>query len=153
MKTFKQLSFTEKIRWRNRALWLAVILMLICMVLVGELGGGDSRIMTDLAQAVSRILYFGGLICIGRRIYLNKQLLQNKLLLKEKYLAEQDERNRSLYEKSGGLAMDLMLLCLMIAAFITSLYNMAAFHTSFALLIGGIVIKTGLYLLYSRRAS
>ena len=33
--------------------------MLAYMVLVAEMGGGDSRRMTDLASAVSRLLFFG----------------------------------------------------------------------------------------------
>ncbi len=62
MKPYKQLSFSEKIKWRNRALGCLLVLMLIYMVVVGEMDLGDSRMMTPLAQRVSRIIVFGGMI-------------------------------------------------------------------------------------------
>lgn len=80
MKNYKKHSFTSQIKRRIRILLAAVVLMLIYMVVIGELGLGDSRIMTPLAQMVSRILYFGGLIVIISRICLNRRLLKNRLL-------------------------------------------------------------------------
>lgn len=150
MKTCNSRSFSDKIRVRIRLLWLTIALMIAYMVFVVKLGGGDSRIMNRLATSISRILFFGGLIYAGFRIYRNKKLLENKLLLKEAFLLEQDERNQYLYEKSGGLALDLMLLCLLIATWTASLFHMAAFHTAFALLCSALVIKWGLYWWYSR---
>ena len=82
MKNFDKLSYTEKIKWRIRFLWLLIIAMLIYMVVVGETGGGDSRIMTDLAASTSRIIFFGGFIYIVYRIASLKKLLKNRLLLK-----------------------------------------------------------------------
>jgi len=150
MKTFKSLPFSEKIRWRIRGAWCAIILMIAYMVFIVEMGGGDSRIMTDLAQLISRILFFGGLIYAGVSIYRNKKLLENKLLLKEKLLEEQDERNRHLHDKSGGLALDLALLCTLIATWTASLFNMPAFYTAFSLLCCTLVIKAMLYGWHSR---
>ena len=57
--------------------------MLVYMVIVGELGGGDSRMMTDFANAASDILFFGGLIFVFYRIVRNKRLLKSQMLLKE----------------------------------------------------------------------
>ena len=61
MKTCKRLTYTRKIQWRIRALWLLLTGMLVYMVLIAELGGGDSRMMTPLADKFSRIVFFGGL--------------------------------------------------------------------------------------------
>lgn len=151
MKTCKQARFTDKVRWRIRFLWAAIILMTVYMIVVAELGGGDSRIMNDLATGVSRILYFGGLIYLGVRIYRNKKLLRNKLLLKEKQIQEQDERNQFLHEKSGGIAMDIMLVVLLIATWTAALFNMVSFHTAFTLLCAAVCIKACLYIIHSRR--
>ena len=41
MKTCKHLTYTRKIQWRIRALWLLLTGMLVYMVLIAELGGGD----------------------------------------------------------------------------------------------------------------
>lgn len=76
--------------------------MLVYMVIVGELGGGDSRMMTDFANAASDILFFGGLIFVFYRIFRNKRLLKNQMLLKEQLQMEEDERNQYLHDKSGG---------------------------------------------------
>ena len=59
MKSFEQLSYTEKIKWRIRILRLLTVVMLIYMIVIGEMGGGDSRIMSDLANIASDIIFFG----------------------------------------------------------------------------------------------
>ena len=56
MKKYKEWTYTDKIRWRIRALWALLACMLVYMVLVGVLGGGDSRVMTPLARLVSRVI-------------------------------------------------------------------------------------------------
>ena len=99
MKNSNNHSFSHKIKLRIRVLWIIFVLMLAYMVIISELGGGDSRIMTPLAESVSRIIFFGGLIFVCYRIYFNKKLLENRLLLKEKFLDEQDERNQYLHDK------------------------------------------------------
>lgn len=45
MKTYKQLSFSDKLKWRNRGLGFLLVLMLVYMVVIGEMGLGDSRMM------------------------------------------------------------------------------------------------------------
>ena len=103
MKTFKPLSFSDKIRWRNRALGCLLVLMLIYMVIIGEMGLGDSRVMTTLADNVSRIIFFGGMIWVIYKIIRNRKLLKDRQLLKEQMQDEFDERNRYLPDKSGGI--------------------------------------------------
>ena len=60
MKERKSTTYTEKIRWRNRALWLLLALMLAFMVVVGETGGGGSRVVTEPANLPDRGVYFCG---------------------------------------------------------------------------------------------
>lgn len=150
MKERKSTTYTEKIRWRNRALWLLLALMLAFMVVVGETGGGDSQMMTDLANLTYRVIYFGGMIWVGVRIHHNKALLKNRLLLEEKMLEEQDERRQYLHDKSGGLVVDVLLLFLLFTTTATALYNMPAFYMSLAALAATVLLKAGAYLAYSR---
>lgn len=150
MKRFKGLTFSEKIKWRIRGLWLVIVLMLVYMVALVELGGGDSRMMTDFAARLSRIIYFGGLIFIGCRIYRNKKLLKNRQLLKEQLRQEQDERNQYLHDKSGGIVMDVLLISMLLITFTAALFDMGAFYTAAILLFLGAALKGGAYLLYSR---
>ena len=109
MKTCKHLTYTRKIQWRIRALWLLLTGMLVYMVLIAELGGGDSRMMTPLADKFSRIVFFGGLGYVIGRICKNKQLLRSRQLLQQQMKTELDERNQYLHDKSGGIVADILL--------------------------------------------
>ena len=88
MKNSNKQSYTRKIRLRIRILWLILVLMLVYMVIVAELGGGDSRIVTDFADAAGDILFFGGLLYLASRIVHNKKLLRSRLLLQEQMREE-----------------------------------------------------------------
>ena len=150
MKNYKTQNYSEKIRWRIRISWMILILMIIYMIVVAELGGGDSRIVTDLADMVGDIIFFGGIIYVISRIIHNRKLLKNRMLLKEQHLSEQDERNQYLHDKSGGTVMDIMMLIVLLVTVTASLFNMAAFYTALTILIAAVLLKTGSYLFYSR---
>ena len=150
MKNYKTQNYSEKIRWRIRISWMILILMIIYMIVVAELGGGDSRIVTDLADMVGDTIFFGGIIYVISRIIHNRKLLKNRMLLKEQHLSEQDERNQYLHDKSGGTVMDILMLILLLVTVTASLFNMAAFYTALTILIAAVLLKTGSYLFYSR---
>ena len=150
MKNSNNHSFSRTIKLRIRILWFVFILMLAYMVIISELGGGDSRIMTPLAESVSRIIFFGGLIFVCYRIYFNKKLLENRLLLKEKFLVEQDERNQYLHDKSGGVVVDVLMILLLFSTVTTALFDMVAFYVSLSVLITTVLLKGGSYLYYNR---
>ncbi|MBR6571575.1 MAG: hypothetical protein IKK75_14090 [Clostridia bacterium] len=151
MKMFnRKLSYSERIRWRVRGLWLLLLLMLVYMVVIGELGLGDSRMMTSFAEQFSRICFFGGMIWVICKIHQNQKLLQNQYLLKEKKKEEQDERNQYLHDKSGGMVWDILLICLLFITLTASLSNMAAFYTSFAILCLMVLLKAIFSFAYRR---
>jgi len=150
MKNSNNHSFSHKIKLRIRILWVIVALMLAYMVIISELGGGDSRIMTPLAESVSRIIFFGGLIFVCYRIYFNKKLLENRLLLKEKFLDEQDERNQYLHDKSGGIVVDILMILLLFCTVTTALFNMVAFYVSLSVLTATVLLKWVSYIYYNR---
>lgn len=150
-KKFDKMNFQDKIRWRIRILWTVLAFMAAYMVIAGETGGGDSRIMTRLAGTVSRLIFFGGAVYVFRRIYYNKSLLKNRMLLKKQMQMEQDERNRYLHDKSGGMVMDVLLLFLLFLTTTAALYNMAAFYTSFTILSAAVILKMAAYLAYSHK--
>jgi len=150
MKNSNNHSFSRTIKLRIRILWVIVALMLAYMVIISELGGGDSRIMTPLAESVSRIIFFGGLIFVCYRIYFNKKLLENRLLLKEKFLDEQDERNQYLHDKSGGIVVDILMILLLFCTVTTALFNMVAFYVSLSVLTATVLLKWVSYIYYNR---
>lgn len=150
MKNFKQLAYTEKIKWRIRILQFMIGVMLIYMIVIGEIGGGDSRMMSNLANIASGLIFFGGLVYMVYRIIANKKLLKNRLLLKEQLREEQDERNQYLHDKSGGTVWDILLIALLWVTVTTALFNMAAFYTAFTILAIAILLKVSAYWIYSR---
>ena len=151
MKTYKNLSFSQKIRWRIRGLWALLIAMLVYMVVVGELGWGDSRVVTRFADTAGSIMFFGGMIYVGVRIAKNKALLKDIELLKEQMQNEQDELNQYLRDKSGGIVWDIIFIALLFITMTTSLINMPAFYTSRTILMIAILAKVSAYLFYRGR--
>lgn len=151
MKHFKTWTFTQQITWRIRGAWCLLVAMLIYMVVVAEMGGGDSRIVTRFADMAGDLIFFGGLLYLITRIIHNRKLLRNRLLLKEQMQLEQDERNQYLHDKSGGIVVDLLLICLLFSTMTTALFNMAAFYLSFSLLALTLLLKSGTYLFFSHR--
>lgn len=150
MKGFGNLSYADKIRVRIWLLRMLLIAMLVFMVVVGELGLGDSRIMSELAETVSRILFFGGMIWVILKISNQKQLLQHPGKLKAQMREEQDERNRYIHDKSGGIVWDVLFVVLLFVTLTASLSNMAAFYTSFSILLVAVALKLGMVFYLSR---
>ena len=122
--------------------------MLIYMVIVGETGG-DSRVMTNFAGITSKVIFFGGILFILRRILRYKKLLKNKALLKEQMQTELEERKQYLHDKSGGAVLDILLLFLLFATVTTALYNMTAFYVSIVILAVTLFLKITAYVFYS----
>lgn len=149
MTTSDRLSFSGKIKWRIRLLWLSLILLFIYAVVASEMGFGDQRIMTASAAAVSRIIFFGGAFYIICRIIANKKLLRDQWLMKETLKEEMDEHRRYLHDKSGGIVWNILLICLLFVTLTASLINMPAFYTAFSLLCIAVIIKSAAYLWYS----
>ena len=146
----KNKPYSEIIKWRIRGGWFLLILIIAYCIVITELGGGDSRIMTPLAETVSDLIIFGSMIYIGCRIYHNKKLLKYRLKMKESFLTERDERNRYLHDKSGGVVVDLLLIILLFVTTTTALFDMSAFYTSYAILLAAIVLKGLIWFLYYR---
>lgn len=149
MAKFKNMSYSSLIRWRIRLLYLLLTFMLVYMVVVSELGGGDSRVMNNLAQNFSRLVFFGGMAYVISRIVHNKKLLQNRLLLKEQMLTEQDERNLYLHDKSGGIVLDILMACVLLITLTASLFHMVVFYACLGILILAIILKAAAYYYYS----
>lgn len=149
MVKFKNMSYSSLIRWRIRLLYLLLTFMLVYMVVVSELGGGDSRVMNNLAQNFSRLVFFGGMAYVISRIVHNKKLLQNRLLLKEQMLTEQDERNLYLHDKSGGIVLDILMACVLFITLTASLFHMLVFYACLGILILAIILKAAAYYYYS----
>ena len=145
-----KLPYEEIIRWRIRLLWALIAASLIYMVVISELGGGDSRIMTDLADFISDVILFGGIIYAGFRIWYNKKLLINDWKRNQQQLEEQDERNVYLHATSGGIVVDILLTCMLFTTATTALLNMAAFYTSLALLLLTVFLKGLFYYLAAK---
>ena len=151
MKNYRNPSFTAKIRTRIRVLWGIFVLMLIYMIIIGELKLGDSRIMTTLSVNVSKFILFGGIGYVIYRIVHNKKLLQYRSLLLEQQKQETDERVQFLYDKTGGIVVDILLVILLFVTCTAAFSNMTAFNISLGILVTTVSLKTGSYIFYNRK--
>ena len=157
MKIGRELTFREKIRWRIKGGWSIIVCMLVYMVVVSELGGGDSRMMTQTAKTVSWLIFWGGMICVGWRIYSNYQLLKNRWLgdrwhleeARSREMEKYEERSRYLNDKSGGFVVNVLLIVLLFTTLTAALFSMPAFYLSLSLLMVAAALKLSVYLLYS----
>ena len=150
MKSYKTKSFKDKIKLRILALRLTIFFMILYMFIIGELGFGDSRKMTDFADTISKIILFGGMIYVFFRISYNKKLLKDKLLRLDEEIKETDERKKFLHDKSGGVVLDILLLILLFITCTTAFINMTAFYISFAILMITIILKATSYYVYMK---
>ena len=148
MRKMLEMSHRDKVRWKIRLLWLLIVAMLGYMVLIAETGGGDSRIQTKLADDFGRIVFFGGLVVVIWRLVHNKKLLKDRLLLQQDAARVRDERQQYLHDKSGGLVVDILLVCLLLMALTASFYNMPAFYMAYAALLLTAAVKAGAWLIY-----
>lgn len=150
MSKWKNRSFTDKVKLRIKILWGILILMLVYMVVVGELGLGDSRFMTQLAEKVNRIIFFGGFLYVTILIIHNKKLLNDRVLLLKEERRKLDERQQFLHDKSGGIVVDILLLLLLFFTCTTALCNMTAFYTALSILLITITLKVVSYIIYNK---
>ena len=148
---FGKCTYYDRIRRRNRALVCLLIFMFVYMIVIGELGLGDSRIMSPLADDVSRIIFFGGMIWIVWKIVRNRKLLNNTGLLKEQFISETDERKQYLHDKSGGVVWDILFVVLLFFTLTASLVNMPAFYTAYAILVCAAILKLSAYFWFKNR--
>ena len=146
-RTGKKLSPVQ-IKRRIWACWGVLVLMAAYMVLIGELGLGDSRIMTPLATLSSRVIFFGGMGWVISRIVWYKRLLREPDRQEER---RRDERDQYLYEKSGGIVLDLLLLVLLLVTCTAALWDMRAFYVSLILLACALILKFGSWLFYQHK--
>ncbi len=148
MKSLQNMTLVNKTKWKIRILWGILIAMIIYMVLIGELGLGDSRMMTRLAATTSRAIFFGSMIWVAYRIWYHKKLLKDHTLLVGQHIEHQDERRQYLHDKSGGLVFDILLVSLLFITCTAALVNMPAFYVSFGVLLLAVALKIVFYAIY-----
>ena len=144
------MTYTKRIQWRIRLLWLALIGMLIFMVVIGELGLHSSKTVTGFAYTGGDLLYWTGLFYIIGRIIINCKLLKDRQRLKEQQRRERDERNQYLHRMSGGWVMDATLVLCYIAAVAASCWSNETFYVAFGLLVGAALLKLAAEIAYGK---
>lgn len=150
-KEKKEKTYTQKIIFRTRLYWILLILLLIYMVMIGEMGLGDSRMMTPLAKKMSKIIFFCSVIYVIYQIIYHKKLIKNRQSLVEQKRIETEERTQFLYDKSGGIVVNILLCILLFVTCTAALSNMVAFYVSFGILGATILLKISSYIFYSKR--
>lgn len=142
---------TKQVKKRIAFYWILLFLMFLYIFVVGEMGLGDSRKMSELADVVSRIIIFGGIFLIIVKIVHYKKLLKSEERMQREFQSKASEREKILYEKSGGIVFEIMLYFLLFITCTAALANEIAFRVSLLILGIFIVLKIVTYAAYSRK--
>ncbi|MGI6254119.1 MAG: hypothetical protein ACOYJZ_00665 [Acutalibacter sp.] len=146
-------AYKKRLQRQNVLLAAGIGLLVVLDVIVGVFWdrlGLDSRIMSDRARTMQSILVFGGMVyCLGRLVQ-NRRKLKDPTRLEEESRIQGDERRILVGEKAAKLSGDLLLVGLVVAVFVSSLYNMDAFNALYYTLWGCVALRVGCWL-YVRR--
>ena len=125
--------------------------MVIYNFVVGELGLGDSRVMSTLADTVSKVIFFGGFGWIIFKLVHFQLLLNDKGRMQQEFYARIDERREIIYNKCGGIRMDILLYILLFITCTAALVNETAFRVSLLILVITLAVKAIGYIIFSRK--
>ena len=129
-------EYKQRLKRQNVLLWIGIVLLVVLDVLVGifwdSLGFLDTRLMTERARHMQSMLLFGFLVYFVVKLVGNKRRLKNLWQYEEEARWQKDERR------------------IVVAAFVTSLYNMDMFNALYYTLVGFVLLRFGCWL-YVRR--
>ena len=134
MKTAETMSFSDRIKWRIRLLWILFAAMFCFMLLVGERSLGNARLISRFADTCGTLMFLGMLGWIVWRIRYNQHLLCSPWLLRQKELDEQAQRMQPMCNKSSIVLWDILFVGLYFVTLTMSLWNTQLFLVSFAVL-------------------
>ena len=109
MKADSDVNQTKQVKKRIALYWILLVLMFLYIFVALEMGLGDSRKMSVLADVVSRVIIFGGIIFLIAQIVHNRKLLKDANRMQIEFQSKQSEREKLLYEKSGGIVFNILV--------------------------------------------
>lgn len=141
MKTFKNMSFSSKIKWRIAGLIFLLVVMIGYAVVIAMLGYGNQSMMTLSAIYTSQAIFFGGMIVVLVKISKNRNLLTSVPKMKEKLLEEKDEGRKYLHMASGGIVWDVIFFAQLFLTLTAALVDTTAYYFSMCTLGVVVVVK------------
>lgn len=150
MIKFDSKTFMDRVKFKVWVLRICLFLMIAYMLIVGESGLGDFRMMNLAGEIICKTIYFSGLMFIVIRFMYNRNLFlgRNKAMTEKR--RREHERKYFLHEKSGGIVVDTILMLLLFASCITALWDIGAFYVTSGMLIVGVVMKVIVYIIYDK---
>ena len=97
MRADSDVNQTKQVKKRIALYWILLVLMFLYIFVAGEMGLGDSRKMSELADVVSRVIIFGGIIFLIAQIVHNRKLLKDANRMQIEFQSKQSEREKLLY--------------------------------------------------------
>lgn len=147
-------EYRNRIKKENVWLRIGIAVMLALNVMVGVFWEEllpDPRTMTSQARSMQSIMFFGFWLYLIFRLGLNLKRLKDPEKLEADVRRQQDERRILVGDKAARLSGDLTLAGLIVAVFVTSLYNMDMFNALYYTLLGAVLLRVGSWLYYSRK--
>lgn len=148
-------EYKRRLKRQNVFLWVGIALLAALDVVVGvfwdELGFLHSYQMTSRARQMQSMLLFGFLVYFIIKLVGNKRRLKNLWQYEEEARWQRDERRVHIGEKAAKLSADLALAGLVVAVFVTSLYNMDVFNALYYTLAAFVLLRFGCWLYMGRK--
>jgi hypothetical protein len=127
------------------------IAFIILSIYIARLKSHNGSEMDGFVSGFQIGIYFGLQIVII--IYVIKYLkaLKSDIELKKLYIKENDEREKVIRDKIGGVGLDFSLAVIATAAVISGFFNQTVFMTLLAVLVAVVAIKGTLKIYYRRK--
>lgn len=141
-----------KAQLRRRQMWIGIAMLVAVALLVlssGVLGTNlYSDSIPDFARGFQEGVSFALLVCLLALFLTTGHVMKNEARLEKLFVAEQDERNRYIRNRIGGVGINVMLVLLAVAAIIAGFFNETVFFTLFGTLACISLLKSGLKLYF-----
>lgn len=145
MKVNSDGNQTKQVKKRIALYWVFLFLMFLYIYLVGEMGLGDSRKMSDLADMVSKVIIFGGILLIITRIVHYKKLLKDPYRMQMEFPLQADDQKGIWHGINGVTIFKILLYPLLFVTCTAALANETAFQGSLLMLVIYVLVMFAVY--------
>lgn len=141
-----------KAQLRRRQMWIGIAMLVAVTLEVLSSGvlGIDvyAERVPDFARGFQGGVAFALLLGLLALFLAAGHVMKNDAKLEKLFIAEQDERNRYIRNRIGGVGINVMLVLLAVAAIIAGFFNETVFFTLFGTLACISLLKSGLKLYF-----
>lgn len=144
-------DYEKVLKKRMYIFYAYIILGIITDILAFKFSTGDTAYLSSFLSGVYSGTGTGLLVCGVIMLIRTKKILKDEVKLKEKRLQEQDERNRTIMQKSMYTAALILIFLVYLALLISGIFNLVVFWTLWIIAVVYMVIFVLLSFYYNKK--